>query len=55
MSKYHRFWPIEVFRFNPEQYFGDNLSCAESVKLPEPMEQDRWTFGAVKVIFHDTN
>jgi len=36
----------DSFTFNPDRYLGDNLSCAESAKLPNVMERDHWTFGA---------
>ncbi|KAJ7034656.1 cytochrome P450 [Mycena alexandri] len=31
--------------FNPERYLGDELSCAESAKLSDPMARDHWAFG----------
>jgi cytochrome P450 len=33
-------------QFNPERYLGDDLSCAESTKLGDPLKRDHWTFGA---------
>ncbi|KAG6855886.1 hypothetical protein H0H87_009709 [Tephrocybe sp. NHM501043] len=33
-------------KFNPDRYLGDNLTCAESAKLPDVMERDHWAFGA---------
>jgi hypothetical protein len=32
--------------FNPDRYFGDTLTCAESSKLPNAMDRDHWAFGA---------
>ncbi|KAF9068379.1 cytochrome P450 [Rhodocollybia butyracea] len=32
--------------FNPDRYLGDNLSCAESAKLPNALDRDHWAFGA---------
>ncbi|KAJ7186808.1 cytochrome P450 [Mycena filopes] len=31
--------------FNPDRYLGDELSCAESAKLSDPMARDHWAFG----------
>ncbi|KAJ3484381.1 hypothetical protein NLI96_g5681 [Meripilus lineatus] len=36
----------DSFAFNPDRYLGDDLSCAESAKLPDVMQRDHWTFGA---------
>ncbi|KAG6909248.1 hypothetical protein DXG01_001430 [Tephrocybe rancida] len=33
-------------KFDPDRYLGDNLTCAESAKLPDVMERDHWAFGA---------
>ncbi|KAF9258035.1 cytochrome P450 [Marasmius fiardii PR-910] len=35
----------DPFTFNPERYFGDNLSSMESAKLPNAMDRDHWAFG----------
>lgn len=37
---------LHRFAFNPDRYLGDDLSCAESAKLPDVMQRDHWTFGA---------
>ena len=29
----------------PERYIGDDLSCAEYVKLTDTMKRDHWTLG----------
>ncbi|PPQ89865.1 hypothetical protein CVT25_004781 [Psilocybe cyanescens] len=36
----------DSFKFNPERYKDDKLSCTESAKLPDVMDRDHWTFGA---------
>ncbi|KIK50801.1 hypothetical protein GYMLUDRAFT_50988 [Collybiopsis luxurians FD-317 M1] len=36
----------EPMQFDPNRYLGDNLSCAESSKLPDAMDRDHWAFGA---------
>ncbi|KAI0064977.1 cytochrome P450 [Artomyces pyxidatus] len=36
----------DPYTFNPDRYLGDNLSCAESSKLPNAMDRDHWAFGA---------
>lgn len=36
-------------QFDPNRYLGDNLSCAESSKLPDAMDRDHWAFGAGSV------
>ncbi|KAJ3884994.1 cytochrome P450 [Lentinula edodes] len=36
----------DPWSFNPDRYVEDELSCAESAKLPNVMNRDHWTFGA---------
>ncbi|KAF5379610.1 hypothetical protein D9757_009194 [Collybiopsis confluens] len=36
----------DPMNFNPERYLGDELSCAESAKLPDVMDRDHFAFGA---------
>ncbi|KAF3049693.1 hypothetical protein E8E11_001254 [Didymella keratinophila] len=38
-------WPDPV-EFNPDRYFDDSLSSAESARLADPHLRDHWTFGA---------
>ncbi|KAH7107214.1 cytochrome P450 [Auriculariales sp. MPI-PUGE-AT-0066] len=33
-------------KFNPDRYFNDHLSVAESMNLADPYERDHWMFGA---------
>ncbi|KAI0319142.1 cytochrome P450 [Amylostereum chailletii] len=40
-------------KFDPERYFGDELSCAESSKLGDPLQRDHWAFGAGEVFPDD--
>ncbi|KAJ7580393.1 cytochrome P450 [Mycena floridula] len=35
----------DSYTFNLDRYLGDQLSCAESAKLPDIMKRDHWTFG----------
>ncbi|KAJ7044580.1 cytochrome P450 [Mycena alexandri] len=35
----------DPYAFNPDRYLGDDLSCAESAKLGDPMKRDHWAFG----------
>jgi hypothetical protein len=37
---------VRSFSFNPDRYFGDALTCAESRKLPNAMDRDHWAFSA---------
>lgn len=37
---------ISSWKFNPDRYLDDELSCAESAKQPDVMNRDHWTFGA---------
>ncbi|PPQ80417.1 hypothetical protein CVT25_001725 [Psilocybe cyanescens] len=36
----------DPFKFNPERYIDDKLSCSQSAKLSNVMDRDHWTFGA---------
>ncbi|KAJ7167456.1 cytochrome P450 [Mycena filopes] len=36
----------DPYAFNPDRYLGDDLSCAESAKLADPMKRDHFSFGA---------
>ncbi|KAH9959782.1 cytochrome P450 [Russula dissimulans] len=36
----------DSFSFNPDRFFGDSLTCAESSKLVNAMDRDHWAFGA---------
>lgn len=34
------------FKFDPNRYYEDELSCSDSAKLSNIMDRDHWTFGA---------
>ncbi|KIK54001.1 hypothetical protein GYMLUDRAFT_77292 [Collybiopsis luxurians FD-317 M1] len=36
----------DPMKFNSDRFLEDNLSCAESAKLPDVMDHDHWAFGA---------
>ncbi|PPQ81470.1 hypothetical protein CVT25_015671 [Psilocybe cyanescens] len=36
----------DSFKFNPERYKDDKISCTVSAKLPNVMDRDHWAFGA---------